>query len=85
MENSIVTLIRLKSMHMPPHLGSFVFSFFFLFYFVCNHLEAVAECVSTSCPSKTYTVPRWILQPGALLFAIRVVLVLAVLTQWLCG
>lgn len=66
------------------HASLLVFLFSF-FHFVCNHLEAVAECVSTSCPSKTYTVPWWVLQPGALLFAIRVVLVLAVLAQWLCG
>lgn len=36
-KNSIVTLIRLKSMHMPPHLG---FSFFYFSFFFCFILSA---------------------------------------------
>lgn len=76
-ENSHFTLICLKCMRTHPHLV--------LFYFVCNHSELVLKCVSTSCPSRTNTVPWWILQPGASLFAIRVLLVLAVLAQWPCG
>lgn len=92
-ENSIFTLIlfiwkqfhnvRPKCTCMFPHL---VFWFFLcVLLSVCNHSEAVMECESTSCPSRQNTVPWWILQPEAPLFAIRVFLVLAELAQSLCG
>lgn len=79
-------LIRLKCMCTLLRLHFIHFYFLFMhFYYVCKHLEPVLECVSISCPSKANTVPWWILQQGAPLFAIRVFLVSAVLAQWLCG
>lgn len=55
------------------------------FYMACNHFEIVLECESTSCPLARTQGPGAppTLQPGAPLFAIRVCLLLAVLTQWL--